>query len=78
MESISECTLKDLPNDIWHEHQSGKIVGDEENNNLPLLLHYGEASVVKEVNCFPRRHKNFRFNGRVIYHSKVLSEYIPK
>ena len=31
-ESISECTLKELSNDIWHAYQSWKLVGDEENN----------------------------------------------
>ena len=37
-ESISECTLKDLSNDIWHAYQSWKLVGDEE-NNIPPQLH---------------------------------------
>ena len=37
-ESISECTLKDLSNDIWHAYQSWKLVGDEE-NNIPPALH---------------------------------------
>ena len=37
VESISECTLKDLLNDIWHAYQSWKLVGDEENNIHPLL-----------------------------------------
>ena len=32
MESILECTLKDLSNDIWHAYQSWKLVGDEEYN----------------------------------------------
>ena len=31
-ESISECTLKDLSNDIWHAYQSWNLVRDEENN----------------------------------------------
>ena len=38
MESISECTLKDLSNDIWHAYQSWKLVGDDE-NNIPPRLH---------------------------------------
>ena len=33
-ESISECTLKDLSNDIGHVYQSWKLVGDEESNIL--------------------------------------------
>ena len=37
-ESISECILKDLSNDIWHAYQSWKLVGDEE-NNIPPPLH---------------------------------------
>ena len=36
-ESISECTLKDLSNDIQHANQSWKLVGDEENNIPPPL-----------------------------------------
>ena len=39
-ESISECTLKDLSNDIWHAYQSWKLVGDEE-NNIPPPLQWG-------------------------------------
>ena len=38
-ELISECTLKDPSNDIWHAYQSWKLVGDEE-NNIPPPLHY--------------------------------------
>ena len=37
-ESISECTLKDFSNDIWHAYQSWKLVGEEE-NNIPPPLH---------------------------------------
>ena len=37
-ESISECTLKDLLNDIWHAYQIWKLVCDEE-NNIPPSLH---------------------------------------
>ena len=37
-ESISECTLKDLSNVIWHAYQSWKLVGDEE-YNIPPPLH---------------------------------------
>ena len=53
--------------------------GDEE-NNLPPHLHYGGGitSVVGEVYFCPRRQLIFRFGGRVIYHSKGLSKYIPK
>ena len=36
-ESISECTLKDLSNDIRHLYQNWKLVGDEENNIPPSL-----------------------------------------
>ena len=36
-ESISECTLKDLSNDIWHAYHSWKLVGYEENNTPPPL-----------------------------------------
>ena len=36
-ESISECNLKDLSNDIWHVYQNWKLVGDEENNTTPPL-----------------------------------------
>ena len=34
-ETISERTLKDLSNDIWHAYQSWKLVDDEENNIPP-------------------------------------------
>ena len=34
MESILECTLKDLSNDVWQAYQSWKLVGDEENNMI--------------------------------------------
>ena len=37
-ELISECTLKDLSNDIWQTYQSRKLVGDDE-NNIPPPLH---------------------------------------
>ena len=37
-ESISECTLKDLSNDIRHAYQSLKLFGDEK-NNIPPPLH---------------------------------------
>ena len=37
-ESILECSLKDLSNDIRHAYQSWKLVGDEE-NNIPPPLH---------------------------------------
>ena len=37
-ESISECTFKDLSNDVWHAYQSWKLVGDED-NNIPASLH---------------------------------------
>ena len=37
-ESISECTPKNLSNDIWHAYESWKFVVDEENNiPTPLL-----------------------------------------
>ena len=36
-ESISECTLKHLSNDVWHAYQSWKLVVDEENNIHPTL-----------------------------------------
>ena len=42
-ESISEYTLKDLLNDIWHAQQSWKLVGDEENNIPPPYTRGGEA-----------------------------------
>ena len=37
MESISECTLKDLSNDIYHAYQSWRLFGDEEDNIPPPL-----------------------------------------
>ena len=37
-ESISECTLKDILNDIWNAYQSWKLIGDE-GNNIPSPLH---------------------------------------
>ena len=37
-ESMSECTLKDISNGIWHAYQSWKLVGDQE-NNIPPPLH---------------------------------------
>ena len=37
-ESISECTLKDLSNDIWQAYESWELVGNEE-NNIPPPLH---------------------------------------
>ena len=37
-ESISECNLKGLTNDILHAYQTGKLVGDEE-NIIPRTLH---------------------------------------
>ena len=40
-ESNSECTLKDLSNDIWHAYQSWKLVGDEENNTPPSYTGWG-------------------------------------
>ena len=36
-ESISECTLKNISNEIWHAYQSWKLVDDEENNTPPPL-----------------------------------------
>ena len=47
MESILECTLKDLSNDIWHAYQSWKLVGDEENNVPPPLHRRG--GVIKYI-----------------------------
>ena len=35
-ESLSECTFKDLSNNIWHSYQSWKLVGGEENNIYTL------------------------------------------
>ena len=37
-ESITECTVKDLLNDMWHAYQSWKLVGNEE-NYMPPSLH---------------------------------------
>ena len=40
-ESISEYTIKDLSNDIWHAYQSWKLVSDDENNTRPPLNYGG-------------------------------------
>ena len=49
-ESISECTLKDLSNDIWHAYQWWKLVGDEENNIPPPLHKEGGINVCYKDN----------------------------
>ena len=45
-ESILECTLKDLSNDIWHAYQSWKLVGDEENNSSTSPVTLGRGIII--------------------------------
>ena len=59
-ESISECTLKDLSNDIWHAYQSWKLVGDDENNIPPLdTLGGGIRTSQNSISTFLKRKSNF-------------------
>ena len=45
---------------------------------MEILTMPPPLSVTGEVYCFPRHQQSFRFGWRFIYHSKGLSEFIPK
>ena len=69
-ESISECTLKDLSNDIWHAYQSWNLVRDEE-NNIPskyVSNRVGGASVALQNELYRVVHKTVRAQQVVEQH----------
>ena len=60
-------TLKDLSNDIWRAHQSGKLVGDEENNIPPYytrgIMNHTIMYMAEDVFLFSALGN---FNSRII------------